>query len=625
MERKLAQYPPLGDLLELPATGCCRDGCVWIAFLKPFKVGDVVKKLSTGRGISRRDFIALSSAFAATSSLNGFTWAKSAREARKDKKPNILFIFTDQERYFSRLPSVFPFPGHERLVKMGTTFHLHQISATMCTSSRSTMLIGLQTPLTRMFDNTDAPYVKAMSTKIPTIGHMLRKVGYYTAYKGKWHLSRDFEDPACGLNQEKIMEGYGFSDFTSHGDTAAHTLGGYRNDSLTVASSVSWLRSKGRELQDAKIPWSLTVSLVNPHDIMYFNADAVGESIQDTGKLLMPAARAPQTKWYANDWKQPLPPNLRQPLDQVGRPSAHAEFDRAWGYCLGHIPLKDANWHRFTNFYLNSMRAVDSHLNTILNELDNLGLTENTVLVFTADHGEAGGHHGLRGKGPFAYRETLHVPFYIVHPDVKGGSDCRSLTSHIDIAPTLLSIAGVSKAETVNLAGRELPGKDIMAALTNPKMSALNTIRDKALFTYSAISTNDSEIVRIIAEAKAAGENPKRAVIRARYLPNLKKRGSLRTVFDGRYKFSRYFSPIQRSSPKSIGELFSNNDVELFDLMVDPNENTNLALDPNGNRALLEVMSAKLEAAIAAEIGKDDGREMPNLPGLDWSMDQFDL
>lgn len=585
-----------------------------------------MKKSIRRRSMTRREFIAISTALAASSAVPSWadTVASKAKSAKK-KQPNILFIFTDQERYFSKLPSAFPMPGHERLAKTGTTFHAHQISATMCTASRSVILTGLQTSDTRMFDNTDTPYIKNMSTKIPTIGHMLRKAGYYTVYKGKWHLSRDFEAPACGEKTEKIMEKYGFNDFTSTGDTAAHTLGGYHNDATTAASAIAWMREKGQELNNAGTPWSLTVSLVNPHDIMYFNADAPGENVQDTGHLLMHAARAPQTAWYKNDWRQPIPSNLRESLTKPGRPSAHAEFDKAWGYCLGNIPLKDENWNRFTNFYLNSIRSVDQQVNAILTEMDNLNLTDETIVVFTADHGEAGGHHGLRGKGPFAYKETTHVPFYIVHPDVKGGGDCQSLTSHIDIAPTLLALAGVSKDNAAQFAGRTLPGKDISVALTNLKQSNIHTVRDKALFGYSGISTNDSDMIRIISEAKAKGQNPKMAILKARYLPNLKKRGSLRSVYDGQYKFTRYFAPTQRHSPKNLTELFANNDVELFDLKADPNEMNNLALDAKTNAALLETMNAKLEVAIRDEFGKDDGREMPSFPGLDWSMDSFDL
>jgi arylsulfatase len=73
------------------------------------------------------------------------------------------------------------------------TFENHYTSAIMCTPSRSVIVTGLQTPDNGMFDNADVPWVKSLSTDVPTIGHMLRKAGYYTAYKGKWHLNKEFE------------------------------------------------------------------------------------------------------------------------------------------------------------------------------------------------------------------------------------------------------------------------------------------------------------------------------------------------------------------------------------------------------------------------------------------------
>lgn len=109
------------------------------------------------------------------------------------KNPNFLFIFTDQERYRATWPKGLELPAHERLQRTGTTFHKHYCPATMCTSSRSVMMTGLTTPNNGMFENCDVPYIGSLSTKIPTIGHMLRKAGYYTAYKGKWHLSRKFD------------------------------------------------------------------------------------------------------------------------------------------------------------------------------------------------------------------------------------------------------------------------------------------------------------------------------------------------------------------------------------------------------------------------------------------------
>ena len=133
-----------------------------------------------------------------------------------------------------------------------------------------------------MFDNTNFPWQKDLSPDIPTLGDMMRKAGYYTAYKGKWHLSADFEQDANGpyrlLREE--MEQYGFSDYDSLGDMIGHTLGGYQNDHLVAGNAIRWLRTKGVELRGKNQPWFMVTSLVNPHDIMYFNADLAGENQQ---------------------------------------------------------------------------------------------------------------------------------------------------------------------------------------------------------------------------------------------------------------------------------------------------------------------------------------------------------
>ena len=105
----------------------------------------------------------------------------------------------------------------------------------------------------------------------------------------------------------------------------------------------------------------------------------------------------------------------------------------------------------------------------------------------------------------------------------------------------------------------------------------------------------------------------------------MNKRGSLRTVFDGRYKFTRYFAPIQRNRPQSLHELYQWNDVELFDLQSDPAEMHNLAATSTESPELALAMNDKLEALIKAEIGTDDGREMPAFDGIDWNIDRMDL
>lgn len=584
--------------------------------------------------LPRRRFMALAGGLAAAplaglADATAATPAKpavaAARPGRRQRQPNVVFVFTDQERYLKDLPPGFTLPGHERLRRRGVSFTNHYCPAVMCTSSRAVLLTGLQTPDNRMFENADMPYVQALSTKIPTIGHLLRQAGYYTAYKGKWHLDREFDTDAPTHLFAKEMDAYGFSDFAWPGDVLAHSLGGYKHDQMIAGSAISWMRERGQQLNADGKPWSLFVSLVNPHDIMYFNTDRRGEAVQDNGRLLMHATRAPDHPMYRKAWHARLPATLRQPLDAPGRPRAHGEFNRAWSYTLGAIPMQEERWQRFSDFYLNSLLAVDAQLVRMLDELEALGLADDTIIVFTSDHGEMGGAHGLRGKGPFAYQEAIHLPLLIAHPDVRGGQSCNALTGHIDLVPTLLSMCGATATQAAEYAGRELPGKDFSPLFNRPGKAGVNEIRDSVLFTYSGLATNDSDLVRLIAEAKAAGKDPKAAVKAAGYRPNLKKRGSLRTAFDGRYKFTRYFSPLERNRPTTLDELYRWNDVELFDLQADPSETTNIAVDRERNAALILAMSGKLEAEIKVQIGVDDGREMPELEGIDWRVDRLDL
>ncbi len=141
--------------------------------------------------LSRRAFLGKVPAVVAGAAILGSTVAKPALAARNAY--NILFIFTDQERYSRPTPPGLSLPGHDRLQRTGVTFTNHYVGAVMCSSSRAILLTGLQTPDNGVFENLNVPWVPNMSTAIPTIGHMLRKAGYYTAYKGKWHLAREFD------------------------------------------------------------------------------------------------------------------------------------------------------------------------------------------------------------------------------------------------------------------------------------------------------------------------------------------------------------------------------------------------------------------------------------------------
>src|SRR5215467_2635228 len=148
---------------------------------------------------------------------------------------NILFVLVDQEHFFDKWP--FPVPGREYLKKYGTTFLNHQAASQVCSSARSVIYTGQHIQHTGVFDNMEAPWQRDMSTEKVTIGERLRKLGYHTAYQGKWHLSGNVDTAhkpvdAPLLQYRDVIETYGFADFLGLGDLIDGPIGGYSYDSF---------------------------------------------------------------------------------------------------------------------------------------------------------------------------------------------------------------------------------------------------------------------------------------------------------------------------------------------------------------------------------------------------------
>jgi len=210
---------------------------------------------------TRRNLLKSLATSAVASSVGGLVRNAAAASVASDdlrKRPsgpyNILMLLTDQERYFrsGELPQDFRLPARERLAKKGVVFDNHRINSCVCTPSRSVLYTGRHIQQTKMFDNTKFPWISSLSTEIKTVGHLLREAGYYTAYKGKWHLTKEFETVNKLSAAEKIftkeMEAYGFSDYIGIGDIIAHEQGGYLHDNIISAMAVSWLRGRAAEL-----------------------------------------------------------------------------------------------------------------------------------------------------------------------------------------------------------------------------------------------------------------------------------------------------------------------------------------------------------------------------------------
>ncbi|MCE7878325.1 MAG: twin-arginine translocation pathway signal protein, partial [Betaproteobacteria bacterium PRO3] len=521
------------------------------------------------------------------------------------------------------LPKDYRLPAHERLAKRGVVFENHQINSCVCTPSRSVLYTGRHIQQTKMFDNTNFPWISSMSTDIPTVGHMLRAAGYTTAYKGKWHLTKEFETVNSLGTPEKIftkeMEAYGFSDYFGVGDIIAHTRGGYLHDGIIAAMGVTWLRGRGMELAAQGKPWFLAVNLVNPHDIMFLDTDRPGEKVQ-ARNILGHIEPAPRDPLYARQWDFRLPQTYPQRLDAPGRPPAHGEYLRSHDGLVGRIPNEDWRWRTRHNYYLNCLRDVDRSIVSLLDELDALGLASNTIVVMTADHGDLDGAHRLHSKGATAYREQNQVPLVVAHPAFPGGKRCRAVTSHIDIAPTLLGMTNATAEKKAAIA-KDLPGKDFSPLLASPEKASASSVRDGSLFCYNMFAYIDGEFMEKVVAVMQQPDGKARLQEAAKaggLRPDLGKRGAIRGVYDGRYRFARYFSPRQHNRPTSVEALFRLNDVELYDVERDPLEKDNLALDAAKHREVLEAMNAKLNALIDREVGEDVGQMLPGSVDGGW-------
>jgi arylsulfatase len=535
---------------------------------------------------------------------------------------NILFILTDQERYFrtGELPQGYGLPAHERLRARGTTFANHRINSCVCTPSRSVLYTGQHIQHTRMFDNTNFPWITSLSPEIRTVGDMLRDAGYYTAYKGKWHLTKEFETvntlaaPTRIFTQE--MEAYGFADYFGIGDIIAHTRGGYEHDGVIAAMGASWLRGTGRELAAEGKPWFLAVNLVNPHDVMFYDTDAPDSPVQ-TQRGITHVARDPVDSLYAKQWDFALPSSHGQPLDAPGRPAAHRDFLSSHDALVGAIPNEEPRWRRRHNYYLNCLRDVDRNIGTVLDELEVAGLMDKTIVILTADHGDMDGAHQLHAKGAVAYREQNHVPLIVAHPAYAGGKQCRAVTSHLDIAPTLVGLTGVAADERARITNG-LPGKDFAGLLAAPENAAVDAVRDGALFNYNMFAYLDGDFLHKAVAYMQGGGKPS-DVKNAGITPDMTKRGAVRSVYDGRYVFARYFSPKQHNRPASLEEIMQLNDLELYDVEADPLEMDNLA-GARRNRDLVVAMNEKLNRLIDDEVGEDRGQMLPGGIDAGWEV-----
>ncbi|WP_329629306.1 sulfatase-like hydrolase/transferase [Sphingopyxis sp.] len=529
--------------------------------------------------------------------------------AKNGKKLNVLMIITDQEQSMASYPKglLEKLPAHREMLERGLLVENYHVHTTPCTPSRSTIFQGHHTQQTGLFLNSDnAPYPVAAET-MPTLGHMMQATGYYTSYKGKWHLSRlNYERNWTRIpggiypTTENAMEKYGFHDYGFDGEEVGLTWDGYKADMAVAGDAARSILDYARRDKAGGKPWFQVVGLVNPHDIMFYDATGKQAESRPDPNILGPLRREPGDPLYEVDNKFDLPESFYKD-DLSTKPEAHRAIVRLNDLFYGTLRHDDEeSWHRFINYYYNCLRDVDRRLGQLLWALKESGQIDNTIIIYTSDHGERAGAHGMRQKGATMYREEVNIPMIVAHPDFAGGRTTKGLMGAIDLAPTLMTLAGLSADEQASRFPG-LPGLDVSGLLTAPEA---RTERDRQghLFNYAVVHYWEPTKDRTAVLASGEPDYSKRF--------DLSKRRLHRGVHDGRYKFARYFAPAHHNTPADWKTLTAMNDLELYDTHADPGEIVNLASDPKHKSDILR-LNKMTNALIKREVGIDDGREYP--------------
>ncbi len=483
---------------------------------------------------------------AASASLPGFAGgqakAKDQEEhkdapkvwADNDGRPNILFIMVDQLRFpqglFTQQIMDEYAPTLAELREKSVSFDAHYAAATMCTPSRSTMLTGLYTHQNGVFlTNTPIAQVPDLDPGFPTWGSILNSADfqYNTYWWGKWHLSSN------DATTPDYAQQYGFIDGGLPCPAPNTGLGrGLQGDPLSVEAFQNWLNTYTNSDAESAA-WCTTISLTNPHDIAWYPYCTYGSEVPPV--RTQPGEDLP----LKVEEFDALPPNFEvwpdaaQPPDpafprQQGKPKLQELFWAFENYQAGDMPADPTTdfeirlWYQLLDLYVQVTRFVDQQIGDVLDSLKNatdsegnsLGLEENTIIVFTADHGEYGGSHGLRNKGFAAYEEAIHVPLYVydptgtIIPEGQRGTTRDQFTSHVDLLPLLMSLASGDngwrqEAQYAHLAGRA----NLFAMLSNPDAEGRDYI----------LSTSDEDYPEFL--GKSGKIDPELVAILEQYAP----------------------------------------------------------------------------------------------------------
>lgn len=409
------------------------------------------------------------------------------------ERPNILFIFSDDHAlnaisaYQGSLKDVAPTPNLDRIADQGAIFTRSYCSNSICGPSRAAILTGKHSHINGYLDNGyfAKDYLRDVDFRFDgsqtTFPKLLRKVGYQTALIGKWHLKTTPE----GFDHWERLPGQGSyynPDFIQQDGSRKHYTG-YVTDIITERT-IDWLENK----RDKDKPFVLMSQHKVPHrnwspalrhadlwdDVDIPEPDTLFDNYANRHPSLKKQAMSIEDHFYYG-WDMKF--HGENPYPEYFGSYANGEYARMtdaqkeqWDASYeaenqallaaieaGEISGREVTrwkYQRYIKDYLRCIRSLDEGIGEILDYLDESGLAENTIVIYSSDQGFYLGEHGWYDKR-WMFEESFAMPFLIRWPGVvEPGTRHSALIQNIDYAPTFLEIAGAEIPETIQ--GRSL-------------------------------------------------------------------------------------------------------------------------------------------------------------------------
>ena len=508
----------------------------------------------------------------------------SCNSNKKDTRPNILFIMSDDHAYQAISSYGYNLnntPNIDRIAKEGAIFKNSFVTNSICAPSRAVMLTGKHSFLNGKVDN-----IQDFNWDQNSFAKELKKSGYQTALIGKIHL----RGLPQGFDYSAVLPGQGHyynPDFIIDG--VMERIQGYVT-TITTNLSLDWLKNKREKnkpfllLYHQKAPhrnWQSEEKYLTLFDDKTFDFpsnffdDYKGRKAAAAQEMMISASEDQLAKTHGPGGHGRWGHDFKLLTDPYGRDTRFnqelerftAEQKKAWldAYTPKNDAMRNANlkgkdlalwkFNRYLKDYLRTIQSVDDGVGEVLNYLDEAGLSDNTIVVYTSDQGFYLGEHGWFDKR-FMYEESLKTPFLIRYPkEIPAGSQVNELIQNLDYAPTFLDYANVKIPE-------DMQGESFRKIVSNET----EEWRDAIYYTYY--------------------EYPSVHMVKRHY--------GIRT---DRYKLIHFYYDID--------------EWELFDLKNDPNEMNNIYDDPKYSE-IKEQMHKKL-SELRVKYGDSKEMDQKNL------------